>query len=66
MPVQLFTEAERARRHRFPEVMAYEDLVTFFTLTERDWDGMPRSSAPQPPRLCPATVYAALEGLRAG
>ena len=36
MPVQLFTEAERARRNRFPEVIAYEDLVTFFTLSERD------------------------------
>lgn len=46
MPVQLFTEAERARRHRFPEVMAYEDLVTFFTLTERDRDSIPRYSAP--------------------
>jgi hypothetical protein len=27
MPVQLFTEAERVRRNRFPEVIAYEDLV---------------------------------------
>ena len=36
MPVQLFTEAERARRNRFPEVIAYEDLVTFFTLSEHD------------------------------
>ena len=36
MPVQLFTEAERARRHRFPEVITYEELVTFFTLSERD------------------------------
>jgi Domain of unknown function (DUF4158) len=46
MPVQLFTEAERARRNRFPEVIAYEDLVTFFTLTERDLDSIPRYSAP--------------------
>ena len=29
MPVQLFTDAERARRNRFPDVIAYEDLVTF-------------------------------------
>jgi len=36
MPVQLFTDAERARRNRFPDVIAYEDLVTFFTLSERD------------------------------
>jgi hypothetical protein len=46
MPVQLFTEAERARRNRFPEVIAYDDLVTFFTLTERDLDSIPRYSAP--------------------
>ena len=32
MPVQLFTEAERARHNHFPEVMAHADLVTFFTL----------------------------------
>jgi len=35
MPVQLFTEAERAQRDRFPEVIAYEDLVIFFTLSDR-------------------------------
>lgn len=46
MPVQLFTEAERARRNRFPEVIAYEDFVTFFTLSERDMDSIPRYSAP--------------------
>jgi hypothetical protein len=46
MPVQLCTEAERARRKRFPEVMAYDDLVTFLTLTERDRDSVPRYSAP--------------------
>jgi hypothetical protein len=46
MPVQLFTEAERARRNRFPEVIAYDDLVTFFTLTERDRDSIPLYSAP--------------------
>jgi Domain of unknown function (DUF4158) len=46
MPVQLFTEAERARHNRFPEVIAYEDLVTFLTLTDRDLDSIPRYSAP--------------------
>ena len=46
MPVQLFTEAERAQRDRFPEVIAYEDLVIFFTLSERDHQSLPRSSAP--------------------
>ncbi|MBI3304612.1 MAG: Tn3 family transposase [Deltaproteobacteria bacterium] len=45
MPVQLFTEAERARHNRFPETMAYEDLVAFFTLSESDIDSIPRSSA---------------------
>ena len=46
MPVQLFTEAERAQRDRFPEVIAYEDLVIFFTLSDRDHESIPRSSAP--------------------
>jgi hypothetical protein len=46
MPVQLFTEAERTRRNRFPEVIAYEDLVTFFTRSERDLASSPRPSAP--------------------
>jgi hypothetical protein len=31
MPVRLFTQAERARRNRFPETIASEDLVAFFT-----------------------------------
>ena len=46
MPVQLFTEAERSRRDRFPEVIAYEDLVIFFTLSDRDRQSLPRYSAP--------------------
>jgi hypothetical protein len=46
MPVQLFTEAERARRNRFPDVIAYEDLVTFFTLSERDLRSIPRAREP--------------------
>jgi tRNA isopentenyl-2-thiomethyl-A-37 hydroxylase MiaE len=45
MPVQLFTEAERARRNCFPEMITYEELVTFFTLSERDLDSIPRYSA---------------------
>jgi hypothetical protein len=45
MPVHLFTEAERARRNRFPETITYEELVTFFTLSERDLDSIPRYSA---------------------
>ena len=45
MPTQLFTEAERARRNLFPETIAYEDLVAFFTLSERDIDSIPRYSA---------------------
>jgi hypothetical protein len=50
VPVQLFTEATRARRHRVPEVMTYKDLVTFFTLSERDPESVPRYSA-SPNRL---------------
>jgi hypothetical protein len=46
MPVQLFTEAERARRHRFPDVIADEDLVTFFTLSEWDLRSIPCSRDP--------------------
>ena len=46
MPVQLFTEAERARRNRFPDVIVYEDLVTFFTLSERDLRSIPHSRDP--------------------
>jgi hypothetical protein len=45
MPVQLFTEAERARRNRFPETITYEELVTFFTLSERDLDSIPGLSS---------------------
>jgi TnpA family transposase len=46
MPVQLRTEAERARRHRVPDVIADEDRVTFFTLSERDRRSIPRSREP--------------------
>jgi Domain of unknown function (DUF4158) len=45
MPVQLFTEAERARRHRFPAMIAYEGLVGLFTLSERNLDSIPRFRA---------------------
>src|SRR6185436_16525313 len=45
MPVQLFTEAERAQRDRFPEVIASEDLVIFFTLSDRDHESIPHYSA---------------------
>jgi len=46
MPVQLFPEAERAQRDRFPEVITSEDLVIFFPLSARDHESIPRSSAP--------------------
>jgi TnpA family transposase len=46
MPVQLFTAAERTWRNRFPEMIAYDDLITFFTLSERDMQSIPRYSAP--------------------
>jgi hypothetical protein len=64
MPVQLFTEAERARRDRFPEVITYEDLVIFFTLSDRDQGSIPRSSAPLTVSAMPATLCVALHGLR--
>jgi hypothetical protein len=46
MPVQLFTETERSQRDRFPEVITYEGLVIFFTLSDRDRQSLPRYSAP--------------------
>ncbi len=53
MPVQLFTEAERARRNRFPDVIAYEDLVTFFTLSEESIKNLgvkpPEALSPEAP-----------------
>src|SRR5688572_18060028 len=45
MSVRLFTKAERARRNRFPELIAYEDLAGFFTPSARDLDSIPRFSA---------------------
>src|SRR5712691_6303486 len=45
MPVQLFNEAERDQRDRFPQGIAYEDLIIFFTLSESDRHSIPRSSA---------------------
>lgn len=38
--------ARTGRRNRFPEVIVYEDLVTFFTLSEHHLERMPRYSAP--------------------
>jgi len=45
MPVQLFNEAERDQRDRFPQGIAYEDLIIFFTLSESDRHSIPRYSA---------------------
>jgi hypothetical protein len=45
-PVQRGTEAERARRHRFPDVIAAEDRVTFFPLSERALRRIPRTREP--------------------
>jgi TnpA family transposase len=45
MPVQLFTEAERARRNRFPREIPPEDVLRFFTLSEADQTQIPVYSA---------------------
>jgi TnpA family transposase len=41
MPVQLFTEADRARFTRFPSQIEPDDLITFFTLSETDLAQIP-------------------------
>jgi hypothetical protein len=46
MPIHIFTEAERARLDAFPEEIAHDDLITFFTLSEADREQLPFSSAP--------------------
>jgi hypothetical protein len=45
LPVQLFTEAERARHNRFPETMASDDLVAFVPRSDSASDSLPRASA---------------------
>ena len=36
MPIQFFTDAERQRLNNFPLEIQYQDLATFFTLSESD------------------------------
>jgi len=36
MPIQFFTDAERQRLNNFPLEIQYQDLATFFTLSETD------------------------------
>lgn len=36
MPIQFFTDAERQRLDNFPLEIQYQDLATFFTLSETD------------------------------
>jgi len=45
MPIQFFTNAERERLNRFPTEVQYQDLVTFFTLSETDKAQIPVYSA---------------------
>jgi TnpA family transposase len=45
MSIQFFTNAERERLNRFPAEIQYQDLVTFFTLSEADRDQIPVCSA---------------------
>jgi hypothetical protein len=45
MPVQLFTEAERARRNRFPAEVAAEGVIRCFTLSDADRSQTPVYSA---------------------
>ena len=46
MPVQLLSAAERDRANRFPTALTYEDLVTFFTLSEADQEQIPVHAGP--------------------
>ena len=46
MPIQIFTEAERAKLDTFPEEITHNDLITFFTLSESDREQLPFFSAP--------------------
>jgi TnpA family transposase len=46
MPTQLFTATDRARADRFPDTIAHEDVVDFFTLSEADQALMPVHAAP--------------------
>jgi hypothetical protein len=36
MPIGFLTAAERERLDRFPHEIGYEDLINFFTLSDRD------------------------------
>ncbi len=46
MPVQFFTEAERARLNRFPATLDNSDLIAFFTLSEAEGEWIPVQSSP--------------------
>lgn len=46
MPVRLLTAVERERLYGFPKETPTEDLHSFFTLTGRDRDAIPATSAP--------------------
>jgi TnpA family transposase len=46
MPVQLLSAAEHDRANHFPMAITYEDLVTFFTLSEEDQAQIPVHAGP--------------------
>jgi hypothetical protein len=46
MPVQFFTEAERARLNRLPATLDNSDLIAFFTLSEAEGEWIPVQSSP--------------------
>jgi Domain of unknown function (DUF4158) len=46
MPVQLLSAAEHDRANHFPLAITYEDLVTFFTLSEEDQAQIPVHAGP--------------------
>ncbi|MBD3183548.1 DUF4158 domain-containing protein [Candidatus Poribacteria bacterium] len=45
MPIQFFTDAERQRLNNFPLEIQYQDLATFFTLSESDKAQIPTYSS---------------------
>ena len=36
MPVQFFTTSQRENLNRFPQNIEHNDVITYFTLSERD------------------------------
>jgi len=45
MPRQFFTDIERERLNRFPNEIAYDDIIIYFTLSAQDMETLPIRSA---------------------